>query len=86
MNSLTLLVIALCFFALAYRVYGAFLAAKVAVLDTNRTTPAHRYRDGKDYHPTNKWVTILLWPKRPTPGLGPSGDLMRLAEGTEIAD
>jgi len=56
MNSLTLLVIALCFFALAYRVYGAFLAAKVAVLDANRTTPAHQYRDGKDYHPTNKWV------------------------------
>jgi len=56
MNSLTLLIVALCFFALAYRVYGAFLAAKVAVLDSNRTTPAHQYRDGKDYHPTNKWV------------------------------
>ncbi len=56
MNSLAILVIGLCVFALAYRYYGAFLAAKVAVLDPNRTTPAHRYRDGKDYHPTNKWV------------------------------
>lgn len=56
MNSLTLLIIGLCMFALAYRVYGAFLAAKVAVLDRKRPTPAHEFRDGKDYHPTNKYV------------------------------
>ncbi len=56
MNSLTLLVIALCVFALAYRYYGAFLAAKVAVLDSKRATPAYAQRDGKDYEPTNKWV------------------------------
>ena len=56
MNSLTLLIIALCVFALAYRYYSAFLAAKVAVLDSERKTPAYRLRDGKDYHPTNKWV------------------------------
>lgn len=56
MNSLTLLAIALCVFALAYRYYGAFLAAKVAVLDPKKSTPAHELRDGKDYHPTNKYV------------------------------
>ena len=56
MNSLTLLVVALCTFALAYRYYGAFLAAKVAVLDPKKPTPAHERRDGKDYHPTNKYV------------------------------
>lgn len=56
MNSLTLLVIALCGFALAYRYYGAFLAAKVAVLDAKKQTPAYEFRDGKDYHPTNKYV------------------------------
>jgi len=56
MNSLTLLAIALCAFALAYRYYGAFLAAKVAVLDSKKPTPAYEYRDGKDYHPTNKYV------------------------------
>lgn len=56
MNSLTILVIALCVFALAYRYYGAFLAAKVAALDPKRVTPAYEYRDGKDYHPTNKYV------------------------------
>ncbi|MDO8585691.1 MAG: carbon starvation protein A [Armatimonadota bacterium] len=56
MNSLTLLAITLCLFALAYRYYSAFLAAKVAILDPRRPTPAHQFRDGHDYHPTNKYV------------------------------
>lgn len=56
MNSLTLVIIALCFFALAYRYYSAFLAARVAIIDPSRPTPAHRLRDGRDYHPTNKIV------------------------------
>lgn len=56
MNSLTILIIAICGFALAYRYYAAFMAAKVAVLDATRETPAFERRDGKDYHPTNKYV------------------------------
>jgi carbon starvation protein len=56
MNSVLLLAIALCLFALAYRYYASFLAAKVAVLDENRPTPAHEFRDGRDYHPTNKYI------------------------------
>ena len=56
MNSLALLAVAFCVFALAYRYYSAFLAAKVAVLDAKRATPAFELRDGKDYHPTNKYV------------------------------
>jgi carbon starvation protein len=42
--------------AIAYRYYSAFLAAKVAALDDRRPTPAHRFNDGQNYHPTNKWV------------------------------
>jgi carbon starvation protein len=42
--------------AIAYRYYSAFLAAKVAALDDSRVTPAHRFNDGQNYHPTNKWV------------------------------
>ncbi|MDD5594458.1 MAG: carbon starvation protein A [Candidatus Margulisbacteria bacterium] len=56
MNALVLLVIALCVFALAYRYYSAFLAAKVLVLDPKKITPAVKLNDGHDYHPTNKWV------------------------------
>ena len=56
MNSLWLVITALAAFAVAYRTYGAFLAAKVAVLDDRRTTPAHRLRDDVDYQPTNRLV------------------------------
>ena len=56
MSSLVLVVGALAAFAVAYRYYGAFLAAKVAVLNDERETPAHRLKDGVDYHPTNKLV------------------------------
>jgi carbon starvation protein len=42
--------------AIAYRYYSAFLAARVAALDDLRPTPAHRFNDGQNYHPTNKWV------------------------------
>ena len=42
--------------AVAYRYYSAFLAARVAVLDDSRTTPAHALYDGQNYHPTNRWV------------------------------
>ena len=56
MNSVTLLVIALCCLALGYRYYSAFLAAKVAVLDDRRLTPAHKREDGRDFVPTNRLV------------------------------
>jgi len=55
-NALTLLIIALCVFALAYRYYSAFLSAKVLALDPAKRTPAYTLNDGHDYHPTNKWV------------------------------
>ncbi|MBM3500221.1 MAG: carbon starvation protein A [Armatimonadetes bacterium] len=56
MPSAYLLIIGLCAFALAYRYYGAFLQARIAVAEDERPTPAHVRRDGKDFHPTNKWV------------------------------
>ena len=56
MNSLALLAVAFCVFGLAYRYYAAFLAARVAVLNHKKPTPAYELRDGKDYHPTNKYV------------------------------
>ncbi len=56
MNSLWLVVTALAAFAVAYRLYGAFLATKVAMLDDRKITPAHRLRDNVDYHPTGRLV------------------------------
>ncbi len=56
MNSLWLIIGSLAAFAVAYRYYGAFLAAKVAMLDDSRPTPAHRLKDGVDYYPTSRLV------------------------------
>ena len=55
-NGLWLVVAAGCFYAITYRFYASFLAAKVLSIDTTRPTPAQRLSDGIDYHPTNKWV------------------------------
>ena len=51
MNALYLLIPALCIIAIAYRYYSAFLAARVAVLDDSRVTPAHTKFDGHNYYP-----------------------------------
>jgi carbon starvation protein len=56
MNALTLLVVALLVYALAYRYYSAFLVARVLCADDSRVTPAHRLRNGYDYKPTNRWI------------------------------
>src|SRR3972149_5663668 len=56
MHAAPILILVLCVLAIGYRYYSAFLAAKVAVLDDTRVTPAHRLYDGQNYHPTNKWV------------------------------
>lgn len=56
MNALSLLISAACVYALAYRYYSVFLAARVLVLDDTRVTPAHTRHDGQSYLPTPKWV------------------------------
>ncbi len=43
-------------FAIAYRFYFSFIAARVAVNNDLRLTPAHRLYDGQNYYPMNKWV------------------------------
>jgi carbon starvation protein len=55
-NTLPLLIAILCFFAIGYRYYSAFIAAKVLALDDARVTPAHRLNDGQNYFPTHRWV------------------------------
>ncbi|MFA5150012.1 MAG: carbon starvation protein A [Candidatus Omnitrophota bacterium] len=56
MHALTLLIISLLVFALAYRFYAKFIIAKILVINERRLTPAHTFKDGRDYHPTNKFV------------------------------
>jgi carbon starvation protein len=55
-NGLWLVVASACFYVLAYRFYGRFLARRVLELDDRRLTPAHRLNDGANFQPTNRWV------------------------------
>ncbi|MBL3548321.1 carbon starvation protein A [Chryseobacterium sp. KMC2] len=56
MNALTLIFASVLIFAIAYRVYGIFIANKVLRLNDQHTTPAVEFADGKDYVATNKNV------------------------------
>jgi carbon starvation protein len=47
---------AACSYLVAYRLYSAFIAAKLLALDNTRATPSERHDDGRDFVPTNKWV------------------------------
>src|SRR5690349_23106388 len=49
---------AVCTYLIAYRFYSRLIASKVFALDGNRTTPAVRLDDGRDYVPTNRWVVF----------------------------
>jgi carbon starvation protein len=57
-NAIWLVMAALCSYALGYRFYSSFVAAKVLALDPSRATPAERLENGRDFVRTNKWVTF----------------------------
>ncbi len=58
LNAIVIALIGIVIFILGYRYYSKFVAEKIFRLDPNYVTPAHRYKDGVDYVPTNKFV---LW-------------------------
>lgn len=57
-NALWLITAALCIYAIAYRFYAAWIAAKVLVVDETRATPAERLDNGRDFVPTNRWIVF----------------------------
>jgi carbon starvation protein len=57
-NSIWLVLAAVCTYLVGYRFYAKFIAAKVMMLDDKRATPAERLRDGHDFEPTNKWIVF----------------------------
>jgi len=56
LNSTWFVVAGVCCYLVAYRLYSAFISAKLLALDDTRATPAERHDDGRDFVPTNKWV------------------------------
>ncbi len=58
MSALGIVGFAFLCYLLGYLVYSRYLASKVFALDENRKTPAHEFKDGVDYVPTNKWILL----------------------------
>ena len=58
MNALWLVTAATCCYALGYRFYSSFIAARILALDARRATPAERLENGRDFLVTNKWVVF----------------------------
>ncbi len=56
LSAIWFVLAAVCVYLVAYRLYSAFIAAKLLALDDTRATPAERHDDGRDFVPTNKWV------------------------------
>lgn len=57
-NSLWIVVAATCIYLLGYRLYSAWIAAKVLTVDETRMTPAEFNNNGRDFVPTNKWIVF----------------------------
>lgn len=57
-NAIWFIVAALCVYAIGYRFYSAWIAARVLMLDESRATPAERVNDGRDFVPTNRWIVF----------------------------
>lgn len=51
-----ILLCALSLYILGYRYYSYYIAYKVFEVSDQNPTPAHRFYNGLDYVPTNKWV------------------------------
>ena len=57
-NAMWIVVAAVCIYALGYRFYSAWIAAKVLSVDPARTTPAIRLNNGRDFVPTHRWIVF----------------------------
>lgn len=56
MNAMPLVITAIAVFALAYRLYFSFIAAKVLMINERREMPSQKLYDGQNYQPTSKWI------------------------------
>jgi carbon starvation protein len=58
LNSGYLVVAALCTYAIGYRFYSKWIAARVLALDDRRSTPCEVREDGQDFVKTNPWIVF----------------------------
>jgi carbon starvation protein len=57
-NAMWIVVAAVCVYAIGYRFYSAWVAARVLVADPARATPAIRLNNGRDFMPTHRWIVF----------------------------
>ncbi|WP_025917197.1 carbon starvation CstA family protein [Herminiimonas sp. CN] len=55
-SAIWIVIASVCVYMIAYRFYSLFIADRVLGLDAGRMTPAHKFNDGLDFVPTNKYV------------------------------
>ena len=58
LNAIWILTAALCTYAIGYRFYSKWIAAKALVLNERRATPCEVHEDGRDFVKTNKWIVF----------------------------
>ena len=58
LNSVYILVAAICTYAIGFRFYSKWIAAKVMMLNDRRATPCEVHEDGHDFVKTNKWIVF----------------------------
>src|SRR5256886_10771847 len=57
-SSASLLLPAFCSYAIGFRFYSKWIAARVLVLNDRRATPCEVHDDGRDFVKTNKWIVF----------------------------
>ncbi len=57
-SSAYILIAAACSYAIGYRFYSKWIAARVLMLNERRATPCEVHDDGKDFVKTNKWIVF----------------------------
>jgi len=57
-SAVWILILAISSYYIGYRYYSKFIANNVFQLNDNNITPAHKFNNGYDFVPTNKWVVL----------------------------
>ena len=57
-SSAYIVIAAICTYAIGYRFYSKWIAARVLMLNDRRATPCEVHDDGKDFCKTNKWIVF----------------------------
>jgi carbon starvation protein len=57
-NAMWIVVAAVCVYAIGFRFYSAWVAARVLTVDAERATPAIRLNNGRDFVPTHRWIVF----------------------------